>query len=150
MARRKIIFSILAFLVALMVLPVNGIMAGWMQCRSDPVVILSNGIVMDLSADISVYPWQVQQVDYTLHVPAGVSLVAVIPTPLWVTTIETFNLVDDAPPGEYHSVTTVYTSKRRAQVTANNILLSATGIQLDLQSASGIERRPIHIFMHTP
>jgi hypothetical protein len=79
-----------------------------------------------------------------------VSLVAAIATPAWLTTVETFTLIDDAPPGEYNSETTAYTSKGNASVTANSVLLSATGVQLDLQSAAGVERQPIHIYVHTP
>jgi hypothetical protein len=105
---------------------------------------------MDLSADIDALPWKVNQVDYILHVPAGVSLVASISVPVWLTTVETFTLIDDAQPGEYHSETIVQTRSGNASVTAHSILLSATGVQLDLQSATGVEGTPIHIYVHVP
>lgn len=129
---------------------VKNVSAGWMQCRSDPVVILSNGITMDLSADIGSLLWQVEQVDYVLHVPEGVSLVTAIATPSWPTTVETFTLIDDAPPGEYHSEITAHTTLGNAAVTGNSVLLSATGVQLDVQAVAGFEGQPIHIYVYTP
>jgi hypothetical protein len=148
-SHRNVVFTIVAILLLLTV-SVPGVSAGWIQCRSDPVVLLSNGLVMDLSADISTLPWQVQRVDYVLHVPEGVSLVLAIHTPTWLTSTETFTLYDDAPPGEYHSETTVYTSKGNATVTAKTILLSALGVQLDFASVPGVEGQIIHTYLHVP
>lgn len=150
MKRLTLIFSIVLIAIALMTVNVKDVSAGWMQCRSDPIVILSNGIIMDLSADIGTFPWRVERVDYVLHVPEGVSLVASIATPTWLTTVETFTLIDDAQPGEYRSVTTAYTRNGNASVTAHSLLLSATGIQLDMVSAAGNEGQPIHITIHVP
>lgn len=146
---RRIISSIIAIVMVLSV-SVNVVSAGWVQCRSDPVVILSNGLVLDLSANISVLPWKVEQVDYVLHVPEGVSLVLSIATPTWLTTVETFTIIDDAAPGEYHSETTVYTTNGNATVTAQTILVSALGLQLDIASAPGVEGQVIHNYVHVP
>jgi hypothetical protein len=146
---RRIISSIIAIVMVLSV-SVNVASAGWVQCRSDPIVILSNGMVLDLSADISVFPWRVEQVDYVLHVPEGVSLVLSIATPTWLTTIETFTVIDDAPPGEYHSETTVYTKNGNATVTAHTLLLSALGLHLGFSSAPGVEGQVIHNYINVP
>lgn len=129
---------------------VNTVSAGWIQCRSDPVVILSNGLVLDLSADIGVPLWEVEQVDYTLHVPQGVNLVASIATPSWPTTIETFTFYDDAPPGEYHSETIVHTTGDNVPVTAHTILLSVLGFQLDAVSVPGFEGQVLHAYVYVP
>jgi hypothetical protein len=147
--RQRIVGSLLVVLLLLGV-SVNVASAGWMQCRSDPVVILSNGLVMDISADISVFPWKVTHVDYVLHVPEGVSLVLAIHTPTWLTSIESFTVIDDAPPGEYHTETVVHTTTGSASVTAHTILLNALGIQLDLASAPGVEGQVIHNYVHVP
>ena len=147
--QRRIVGSILVVLL-LMSVSVSVASAGWMQCRSDPVVILSNGFVLDLSADISVLPWNVTHVDYVLHVPEGVSLVSSISTPTWLTSIETFSIIDDAAPGEYHTETTVHTTTGSATVTANTVLLSPLGVQLDLASAPGVEGQVIHNYVYVP
>jgi hypothetical protein len=147
--KRRVVSSIIAVLIVLSV-SVNVASAGWMHCRSDPIVILSNGLILDLSADISVLPWRVEQVDYVLHVPEGVSLVLSIATPTWLTTIETFTLIDDAPPGEYHAETTVYTRNGNASVTAHTILVSALGVQLDMVSTPGFEGQVLHTYVHVP
>jgi len=49
-------------------------------CRSDPVVVLSNGVVVDLSAVIADDAADVRGVAYTLHVPAGLRAVSVAPS----------------------------------------------------------------------
>ncbi|MCI0647751.1 MAG: hypothetical protein L0332_17150 [Chloroflexi bacterium] len=148
-SRRTTVF---AFVIILLVLIVSssGVSAGWAQCRSDPLVILSNGLVLDLSADIGVFLWNVQNVDYVLHVPEGVTLVASISTPAWPTTLETFTLYSDNPPGEYHSITTVYTNQGNATVTAHTVLLSALGLQLDAVSVPGVEQQALYAYLNTP
>lgn len=146
---QRIVSSVIAIVMVLGV-SVNVASAGWIQCRSDPIVILSNGLILDLSADINVLPWKVEQVDYVLHVPEGVSLVLSVATPTWLTTVETFTVIDDAPPGVYHSETTVYTKSGSATVTANTILLSALGLQLSFSSAPGVEGEVIHNYVYVP
>ncbi|MCI0393511.1 MAG: hypothetical protein L0322_01050 [Chloroflexi bacterium] len=122
----------------------------WIRCRSDPLVILSNGMVLDLSADINTWLWNVEEVDYVLHVPAGVSLVASIGTPTWLTSQETFTLYADSPPGEYHTETIVHTTQGSVAVTAHTILISALGIHLDSGSASGLVDQILHVYMNVP
>jgi hypothetical protein len=62
--------------------------ASLLRCKSDPVVLLSDGTEVDLSADIDTLPWNVTNVYYTLHVPEGLNTLLVIRTPTWLTTIE--------------------------------------------------------------
>src|SRR5690349_4855527 len=95
-----------------LVLAVLGPEAGYaagIRCRSDPAVVLSNGAIIDLSADIDANLWDVQTVDYVLHVPAGVQALAVVRTPNWPTTKETFRIVADQPKNVYDSTTVVTT-----------------------------------------
>ena len=148
MLRRTTIFSFFVLLVVLLVAPVENVSAAWMRCRSDPVVILSNGLVLDLSADVEAPLWQVTNVDYTLHVPQGVSLVAAISTPAWPTTVETFTLIDDGAPGEYHAKTVARTTLGNAKVQAHTILVSALGQQLDYDTAAGRERQVLHTYVY--
>lgn len=150
MLRRRVSIFIIVSLLLTLAVSASIVSAGWMQCRSDPVVVLSNGLTLDLSADISTLPSEVEQVDYILHVPQGVTLVTAIATPSWPTTIETFTLYDDALPGEYHSETIVTTTAGDATVTAHTILLSATGAQLNAISVSGVEGQLLHAYVNAP
>ena len=117
------------------------------KCRSDSAVILSNGMVLDLSADIDTPVYNVKRVRCVLHVPFGVSLVSSIATPSWPTTMETFDLYADTAPGEYHSATVVYTMDSHVAITARTALVSRSGQQLDAGSAQGFSRKVIHVYL---
>ncbi len=51
-----------------------------LACRSDPIVVLSNGVTLELSATIFDDVSDVQQVNYTLQAPKGVTVQRVITT----------------------------------------------------------------------
>ena len=151
MSSRRIFFSVAVIAVfVLSAVNVRSALAGWLNCRSDPVVILSNGVTMDISADISTWPWRVQRVDYILHAPADVELVLAVGTPTWLTSQETFTYSADQEAGEYHIETIVHTNQGNASVTANTILLSALGLQLDGESVPGSEGQVLHAYLTTP
>jgi len=65
-------------------------------CRSDPIVVLSNGVVLDLSATLDADVAQVQSIDYTLHGPKGVWVVRAISTDGAVQYKEKFTFKDDS------------------------------------------------------
>jgi hypothetical protein len=117
--------------VLLSILPAQAAMLG---CRSDPAVVLSNGLVLDLSADIAAKPWEVQQVVYTLHIPRGVNAVAILRTRTWPTSVERFVITADNAPGRYDSTTVVYTRRKGVAVTANLL------VGLQLARAAGHDR----------
>jgi hypothetical protein len=115
-------------------------------CRSDPAVILSNGTVLDLSAAIADADMDVQNVTYTLHAPAGTSVVAAINTYGPLGPKETFRFFADDAPGTYDTFTSVTTG-------ANGIAVSATTAVVPILhlpasgSAAGQNQQslPIHI-----
>lgn len=113
-------------------------------CRSDPLIILSNGAIIDLSADIAAVPWEVEEVVYVLHAPVGTSVVAVIPTPSWPTTIERFYFYADNPPGQYTSTTTVYTEDEGVDVTAN-LIYSIGLLRLGIDAEPGVAGETIQL-----
>jgi hypothetical protein len=130
-------------IVAVLLSSVLTAFAARLICRSDPVVILSNGMVMDISADIGTLLFNVQEVHYTLNVPEGVSAVLIIRTPTWLTSRETFTVIDNQPAGQYETSTIAYTRAGNASVTLNALLLSVNGLRLDYHSANGVERQTI-------
>lgn len=108
---------------------------GLLRCRSDPAVLLSNGTLVDLSADIDAMLWDVKSVNYTLYVPAGLRAILVIRTPSWPTTKETFKIVANQAPKVYDSTTIVYTKRTGTGVTANLL------VSLSFASARGWDRQ---------
>ncbi len=65
-------------------------------CRSDPIVVLSNGVVLDLSATLDADVSQVQEIHYKLHGPHGLSVVRAISTDGAVRYKEHFEFKDDS------------------------------------------------------
>jgi hypothetical protein len=117
--------------------------AGNSGCRTDPVILLSNGALIDMSATIGTALYNVQQVTYTLHAPRGTRVLAVVRTPDWPTTVENFVFVADAAAGEYNTDTIVYTSENNVDVTAT------TTLGLRGRSAAGQDRQHLQVqFTH--
>ncbi len=114
---------IFAFLLALILsgLVTGSAKADMIRCRADPLVLLSDGTIVDISADVSTLLFNIKSVDYVLHIPAGLSAVITLSTPNWPTTIEHFTIYADNPPGTYSSYTTVVT-KSSVAVTANMVV----------------------------
>lgn len=116
---------------------------GAFRCRSDPAVVLSNGTLIDLSADIDALLWDVTSVQYTLHVPAGLWAIAVVRTPSWPATKETFRIVADSKPKVYDSTTVVKTAYRGVAVTANLL------VNTSFASATGSDGQPLRAMVTT-
>lgn len=135
-------YQIVLSLIVLPLLPFGG---RSLICRSDPVVILSNGLTLDIGASISVLPFDVTEVHYELHVPQGVSALLTVHTPAWITSQETFTLIDDMPARQYKVTTTAHTKAGDADVTADTVLVSALKLKLGAYSASGSEGEPLTV-----
>ncbi len=95
-------------------------------CGGDPVVTLSDGTVVDLSATADVDGSAVRQITYTLHAPAGTSVIAV--ASLGVKEVLRFE--PDNVPNTYDSVTRVDAPGTRVTATTITSVASATGILL--------------------
>jgi len=128
---------------------VGQVNAAALFCRSDPVVILSNGIVMDFGANIATLPWNVQEVHYELHIPAGVSVVAAIHTPTWISSKESFTIHADQPDGQYIVKTIVGTQQSNVSVNldATLVSLNLTNLHLGTYSEAGFEDQLLAIFL---
>jgi hypothetical protein len=101
--------------------------AAFKGCRSDPVVILSDGTILDIQAEIGTNVENVREIHYTVHGPRGVRLVASIRTPLiGFKGKETFSYYDDAGPGEYVTETLVRTVNNPVAVTSHTTFAKAT------------------------
>jgi len=106
-------------------------------CRSDPIVILSDGTTLDVTADIGTDVSNVREIHYVVHGPRGVKLVLAISTPtLGFKGLETFTYYDDAAPNQYVTETLVQTAYNQVSVTSYTtfakVVLNLSG-QLTLQ-----------------
>jgi len=97
-------------------------------CRSDPVVILSNGVMVDLTATINDTAADVQQVAYTLHAPMGTSIVSVLYTSGVLGPKEVLRFVADSTAGIYSSLTQVRTGSHGVAVAAQTIAVPLGGL----------------------
>jgi hypothetical protein len=88
-------------------------------CRTDPIVLLSNGVVVDMTATIGTASTNVQQIVYVLHAPAGTRVNRVVYTQGGLNGREQFQFFADAAAGTYASVTTVSTTVKSISVTAS-------------------------------
>lgn len=106
-------------------------------CRSDPVVVLSNLKTLDLSATIQDRSSDLNSVSYTLHLPAGVKPLLVVPTDGLVGQVEHFSYVNDQAANKYSDTT--YAS------TGTTVTVTAAALNLLLGSASenGTSNEPI-------
>lgn len=114
-------------------------------CGSDPVVILSNGAIIDLSATISDAEPDVQQVAYTLHAPAGTVAVGWINTYGPLGPKETLRFYADDAPNTYDSSTIVTTGQPRVSVSASARALDALGLLIAGGTASGWNDQPLRV-----
>ena len=106
-------------------------------CRADPLVVLSNGTILDVTADIGTSVSNVTEIHYVIHGPRGVKLVAAIRTPtLGLKGPETFTYYADSKPNQYILESLVRTKINHVGVTMRTTFLKASlqsGVQLTLQ-----------------
>ena len=102
--------------------------AAALRCRSDPTILLSDGTVIDVSADIGTGIWNVTSVSYTVQIPIGLVAVAVIRTPDWPTTKEFFAISSDSCPGVFGATTVVRTASNPVEVTATELVTTLLSV----------------------
>lgn len=110
------------FLVAalLCLFPLSRAQAAFHLCRTDPIVTLSNGDVVSIYVEVAAEASDINNIDYVLHVPKGITATDIQYLGAEQGLIENLTIKQDAKPDEYKSETTVYTVKTVA-VTASMI-----------------------------
>jgi hypothetical protein len=114
-------------------LPLQDAHAALSVCSSDPIVTLSNGVVVDLSTLIQDARADVRGVAYTLHAPAGVRATSVINLDLGGST---FTLVGDDQSNTYDATIDVTTGSPGIAVTGSFKVISLPLNMLALQATS--------------
>lgn len=87
-------------------------------CRSDPVILLSNGVTLDVSADIGDSVADVGQVSYTVHLPATVTVTGIVQTDGILGLKEVLTFDNTSASGSYKVSTKVLTGLGGVTVTA--------------------------------
>src|SRR5436190_21024178 len=105
-------------------------------CRSDPVVTLSNGDVLDLHATVDDTHADIQQVSYTLHAPIGTWITSEVDTSL-LGGKDTFQFRADNPPNTYSAAAKVDTLTPQIPVRAATDLVDLNGPPLSADWVSG-------------
>ena len=115
-------------------------------CRSDPVALLSNGYTLDLSAALDDSTSDLQQVQYTLDIPVGVTLLS------WTDTAalgpyDTFSVNAVNAAGHFSVAVKADTETPDVRVTASTDLVSPSDVTLSTYAVSGVsqETRWTHV-----
>ena len=140
-APKPVVWSILLAAVALLMLTTSAQAAAG-GCRSDPVLLLSDLTVVDLSASIDTDISNVNSVTYTFHAPRGVKLLAAVNTSIFGNK-EVIRYYDDNPSNTYTSDTVVDTTINKVGVTATTL------IGLRSKSVSGLSRHDLSVTIST-
>lgn len=114
-------------------------------CRSDPVVVLSNGAIIDISAAVQTDRANVEYIAYTLHIPQGIWVVSVVGTGLLDRVPSTFAVRTDAPANQYWTETTAYTRVSNVEVAASSALVLATHIRVAQGTSTGREQQVLRV-----
>jgi hypothetical protein len=103
------LFCLFALVSTLFLLPTGSASAALVRCRTDPIFLLSNGDVLNVTVDITTDAANIRNIHYVLHVPAGVTVKKVAYTALNLRLYETYQVVQDSPVRTYTTRTIVTT-----------------------------------------
>ena len=119
--------------------------AGLGGCRTDPVILLSNGRVLQLAAEIDTNINNVQSVVYTVHAPIGTYPVLIVYTENPLRNVERVVFRADSLPGRYSSETVVDTTGSNTRVVATGILIDALGRPIASRRTEGRENQQLRL-----
>ena len=102
-------------------------------CRADPVFVLSDGTILDLTAVIDTDVANITEINYVVHGPKGVVLVASLSTPtLGFKGKEHVTYVGDAAPKVYITDTVVQTTLDNVSASSQTIFAGNGLLSLQL------------------
>lgn len=93
-------------------------------CRGDPIVMLSNGAIIQMTVDISSEAANVRRIIYTVHVPRRTKVDRIIYTGGELAGKEVVNVYHDLYPGRYSTETVVRRNWTNVQVEATTRVLA--------------------------
>lgn len=140
-------FKFLLGTLIVLLLVVAQVSAARMSCRSDPIVTLTDGNILQFSVDIATSRDEVIAIHYEVHVPVGVEAKRVIFTPNWARSKETVTIVPDQVVGDYQILTVVQTASPQVETTviARLITRANQGIGVNRQEVDGVSGQTIRV-----
>lgn len=117
-------------------------------CRTDPVVVLTNGAQLQFGANIDTSYSNVSRVDYTLHGPVGSAPLLIVYTDNPLGSVERVHYYADAGFNTYTVDTVVTLDSGRAEVSTSALLVNLLHITLASGNASGMDHQHIFIPLH--
>jgi len=128
----------------------HGASAAISYCRTDPIVYLSNGMKLDLTAQFSARASDLRGISYTIHTPAGVSVDKVVYTRGALGHLESLNVVADNQTPTYDTSTVVSTSTPGDSADATTRLLDQTTSAQDSGEAVGQTNQSLRVHLDAP
>ena len=140
MSKRAMLSAVLLTLgLAAGPLTARGVGATFSTCNTDPTVVLSNGVTVNMAATIGTDPSMVTGVTYVLHAPRGTTMTGISYDTYGY--LETVQFVADQDSGTYLIDTEAFTATSLgASVTAQ---ASVTGLGSSQRSGSSFQ----HLYM---
>ncbi len=119
--------------------------AGLSGCRTDPVLVLSNGDQIQMAAQIDTSSGNLKSVVYTVHAPVGSKVLLTLYTESPIGNVERVQFFADAAPNQYSTETVVTTKNDRPAVTATSVLVSALSTTLASGQDAGLAQQKLRI-----
>lgn len=138
---RQRLLILMGLLLVVVSLYAQSASAALRACRADPIVWLSNGESVQMTAQIATDANDVRRITYTLHVPEGIEVERIIYTGGALSSKEEVVFVADMPPHHYRTDTVVTAHGRGIDVTA------VTAVQQHRGSASGVNNQHLIVDM---
>ncbi len=124
--RGALIAVVLLMALGVIVATPGGVQAAYTSCRGDPVVFLSNGAQVKMTALILTDAKNVEQVVYTVHAPRGTRVTGIIYTGGALAGKEVVKFYPDQGLNAYAVETIVHTGPNPATVSAATRIANAS------------------------
>ncbi len=119
---KKVFVFFMSLLLALLAGGTQTAQARLQACRADPIVWLSDGTKIVITADIYTAESDLRDITYTLHGPQGTQVTKIVYTGKGFHHKETFIYLDDDTDGQFQTDTLVATHSDAVDVTVKSRL----------------------------
>lgn len=123
--RGLIVAAALALGLAVGPLGARGVGATFSTCDLDPVVVLSNGVTLSITAHVQAQASDIQQVTYTVHGPVGTSVASITYDSLG--SLESLQYIPDLPGSSFTVSAQVLASTPSVGVTTSTTVTPSSG-----------------------
>jgi hypothetical protein len=130
----------------MLLLSTTNAFAALVRCRTDPIFVLSNGVVISVTPDIGTASANVRNISYVLHVPAGVTVRNVAYTAVNLRIPEQYQVRQDSAARTYR-VDTVVITQNAGKVDVTVYVRINAGVR---KSVSGFNGQLLFLTLNGP